>query len=397
MDVDVLEKMDPKEIGIRLREARKARGLTQQDAADHINVTRTTITAIEKGERRIQPSEFGKLVALFGRSISDFIRKGEPVEAFTVQLRATLPSQFDTGKEISLPVWEFQRLCEDYVELEYICETPLRRKYPAPYEIAHVSLEIAAEDVATAERNRLGLGDGPLLNLREILENDVGIRVFYMDMPSKVGAMFAYTEKLGGCIAINIKHPEERRRWSMAHDYGHFLSNRYQPEITIENRYQRQPESERFADAFARSFLMPSSGLSRRFNEVLRSKKDGRATPADLCTMAYFYYVSVEAFTRRLEELKLISYGFWDLLISRGFKVREAQTILKLSPHQTTDSMNNNLPARYLYLAMEALREEKLSEGQFAQFIRKNRIEARQIIEEICNNTNLKSIDDEKL
>ena len=105
-----------------------------------------------------------------------------------------------------------------------------------------------------------------------------------------------YDDALGACIAINSQHPEERRRWSAAHGYAHFLAHRYKAEVTIEHGYRRQPESERFADAFARYFLMPTEGLTRRFNGLRRTQ--GKATPAGLCMLANYYGVSVEALTR---------------------------------------------------------------------------------------------------
>ena len=97
----------------------------------------------------------------------------------------------------------------------------------------------------------MGLGDGPVLRLRETLESDVGIRIFAIEMPSRVAGIFSYTEELGGCIALNARHPEERRRWSMAHEYGHFLTTRFQSEVTVLGAYTRVPAIERFADAFA--------------------------------------------------------------------------------------------------------------------------------------------------
>ena len=71
------------------------------------------------------------------------------------------------------------------------------------------------EEVATAERNRLGIGDGPLSNLRERLENDVGLRIFYLPMASKLAGLFAYNDELGGCVGINSGHPRDRRHWSL--------------------------------------------------------------------------------------------------------------------------------------------------------------------------------------
>ena len=379
MDMNIHQSLDPREFGRRLQEARKARGWTQQQASDQLGVARTTLTAIEKGERRIQPTELIRLAASYGRSIGELLRQGEPVEAFAVQFRATLGPGAPAQQEFAPYQGEFQRLCEDYLALEELCLAPLPRKYPQPYDIAGITPEVAAEDVASAERNRLGLGEGPILSLRDLLESDVGLRIFAMDLPSRVAAMFAYTDQLGGCVAVNRRHPEERRRQSVAHEYGHFLSKRYQPEVVLLGRYQRQPDHERFAEAFARCFLMPAAGLSRRYHELHRSR-EGRITPADLCRLAHYYFVSVEALTRRLEELRLARPGTWERLQEAGFKVREAQALLQLPQHRASDQL---VPTRYLYLAAEAFERDDLSEGQFARFLRVDRVEARRLAEEL--------------
>jgi hypothetical protein len=44
----------------------------------------------------------------------------------------------------------------------------------------------------------MGLGDGPIGNLRERLEAEVGLRIFYFAMPSKIAGAFACNEDLGG-------------------------------------------------------------------------------------------------------------------------------------------------------------------------------------------------------
>ncbi|CCF83767.1 helix-turn-helix domain-containing protein [Nitrolancea hollandica] len=383
MDAGILQAIDPRELGRRLQEARKMRGSTQQEAAEQLGVARTTLTAIEKGERRVQPNELIRLAAFYGRSVGEFLRRGEPTEPFSVQFRAALAPFGATEVELNPYLGEFHRLCEDYLELERLCGSPLSYRYPPIYEIKGVSPEAAAADVAASERNRLSLGDGPVVRLRELLEDDVGLRIFSMNLPSRIAAMFAYTDRLGGCIAVNRKHPAERRRHSVAHEYGHFLSQRYRPEVIVLGRYQRQPEHERFAEAFARMFLMPSAGLKRRFHELHRDR-EGRITPADLCRLAARYAVSVEALTRRLEELQLLPMGTWDRLSQAGFKVREAQELLHLEPHPGNDQL---LPTRYLYLAAEAYERGDLSEGQLARFLRTDRLEARRIVAELAVET----------
>ena len=260
---------------------------------------------------------------------------------------------------------------------------PLVRKYPREYAIGGLKTEQAAASVALEERNRLGLGDGAIPILRSVLEQDVGLRIFYLPLtPSKFSAMYIYNDQLGGCIAVNSLHPEERRRWSLAHDYGHFLAHRYRPSFFMEDAYQRLPESERFADYFTLHFLMPSDGLTRRFTDIRQAKE--KITAADLCTLAHYYGVSVAAITRRLEDLRLLPSGLWNRIKESGFKVREAQQQLGLGP---IPARAEKLPMRYQYLAIEALDEGVISEGQFASFLQVDRLEARQIAESLRDQT----------
>jgi Zn-dependent peptidase ImmA (M78 family)/DNA-binding XRE family transcriptional regulator len=377
-DARNLAALDPQALGKRLQEARNSRGLTQQEAADRLGVARTTLTAIEKGERRVQPRELAQLAAIFNRSLGELLRPGEPAAPFSSQLRASLP-EGPADEILNERIDQFQALCEDYVELERICGAPLSRRYPPPYEIGEVSPEMAAEDVATAERNRLGLGDGPAPELRDFFETDVGLRIFFLDLPPDVGGMFAFSDGLGGCVAVNRNLPEERRRHALAHQYGHFLTARYRPEISRLETSRRAARPERFAGAFARAFLMPAGGLRRRFNEVRRSR-GGVMTPADLFRLAHFYFVAVEAMARRLEELELLPAGTWDRLPQERFRVREAQQLLGLRLPETPGGL---LPTRYLYLAAEALERGDLSEGQLARLLRTDRLEARRWLAEV--------------
>jgi Zn-dependent peptidase ImmA (M78 family) len=251
------------------------------------------------------------------------------------------------------------------------------------YEIAGLKPEQAAESVAIEERNRLGLGDGPIPMLRDILEQDVGLRIFYLPTHlSKLSAIYVYDNKLGGCIAINSLHTEEHRRWSLAHTYGHFLVYRYKPMVFIVDSYQRLPEGERFADYFALYFLMPTSGLKRRFNDIRRTKE--KITPADLCMLAHYYGVSIAALTLRLEDMKLLPTGTWNKLLDSGFHVGEAQQELR---PEAIPTQNEKLPMRYQYLAVDAFDRALLTEGQFARFLGVDRIESRLIAEALRQHT----------
>lgn len=377
MEKHVLEQLDPRTLGARLQEARRARGLTQQAVAEHLGIGRTTLVAIEKGGRRILPDELIKLAGFYGRPVSEFVSRQIVVEGFVPQFRAAWKEAFVEDGELEDSAAELQRLGEDYLELEKLSDMPLVRAYPPPYDISGTSAEQAAEEVATAERNRLGLGDGPVSNLRERLGSDVGLRIFYFGMASRVAGLFAYNDVLGACIGINSAHPRDRRHWSLAHEYGHFLTGRYQSEITFLSEKKRASARERFADSFARQFLMPACGLNRRFTEMHRSSDRG-ITLAHVCALADLYQVSVQALMLRLEELRRLPSGTWERLEAEGFKVRSAQQRLGIDANPPTEEL---LPKRYVDLAALAYNQGKLSEGQLAKFLRSDRVTARLQVE----------------
>ena len=387
MQENIVGGVDPRVLGQRLQDARRARGFTQQEVADSLELARTTVTALEKGERRIRPDELISLAGLYGRPVSSFVGSRAPSAEFAVQFRTSFNRARTPEAQQALRdgVQQFQGLCEDYLWLEAITGARSRQSYPSQYETSGFPPEEAAEDVAASERNRLGLGDGPVLSLREILENDVGLRILYTQVPSRLAGIFASTEELGGCIAVNSRHPEERRRRSMAHEYGHFLTSRFRPELTSLGRPGRLPASERFADAFAAALLMPASGLRRRFYQISRAA-DGAVTAAEVCGLANYYFVSVEAMMVRLEELRLLPAGTWERLRDRGFRVREAQEQLGLSPHPHDDA---TLPLRYRFLAVQAHAEGDLTEGELCRGLRQDRLSARETVQNLTHSFHL--------
>ncbi len=378
MSTNILDNIDLRKLGMLLQQARKKAVLTQADAANALGVARTTLVAIEKGDRRLKPNELIKLARAYGRSVSDFVMSSPVVESFEVQFRAAFKRDKQEESEITPVIQQLEHLCKNYLQLEKIVDAPLPRNYPAEYDVANMPIEAAAESIAIAERRRLGLGDAPIALLRDILEQSVGIRIFYLKMPAKYSEIYSYNDRMGGCMAINIHHYEERRRWSMAHGYLHFLAHRQKPVVDFDGQYQRMPESERLAEAFPKYFLMPTSGLLRQFNDMTRTH--GKFTPTNLFSLAHYYGVSIQALVYRLEEMKLLPSGTWDRLRDRGLKVKKVQKELGL---KNIDQRSDIGPIHYQNLAIEALDQGLITEGRFADFLGVNRIEARRIAESL--------------
>jgi Zn-dependent peptidase ImmA (M78 family)/DNA-binding XRE family transcriptional regulator len=375
MTTNILDNLDLQKLGKSLRQAREKCGMTQADAAEVINVARTTIVAIEKGQRRLKPNELIKLARAYGQAVSDFLRPTPVIESFEVQFRSARQVS-STDAEITPVIERLEAFCRNYLELERIMDAPLPKNYPQEYEVAKMPIERAAESIAIAERQRLGLGDSPIHKLRDLLEQTVGLRIFYLKMPAKYSEIYSYDEQLGGCMAINLNHYEERRRWSMAHGYLHFLAHRRKPVVDFDGQYQRMPKSEQLAEAFPKYFLMPTSGLLKRFNDLYQTH--GKFTPTNLFTLAHSYGVSIEALIYRLEEMELLPAGTWDRLRDRGLKVKKVQQELGLEDIQQRPDL---LPIHYQYLAIEALEQGLITEGRFADFLGVDRLEARRLAE----------------
>lgn len=386
---DLLTTIDPGEMGERLSLARRAVGLTQQQVAELLGVARTTVTAIEAGGRSPRPDELVKLAQLYNRSVGDLLRasqQNEPLD-FGVFFRAAGKLEESTDDSpLASDIQQFEQYCRWYVELEEIFQEPLIQRYPASYDRVDGNVEQSAEDIAQGERNRLGLGDGPISDLYGVLETDVGLRIFALPFESsKLAGMFLFRQRLGGCIAVNSRHPEVRRRWSLAHEYAHFLVDRNRADVSTIYSGQQIPKQERFANAFAKHFLMPAAGLARRFESVHRGRD---ATPADVLVLSHLYRVSFDAMIIRLEEIGRLPKGSWKALQGKGFRVDRAKREMQLS-NPEPDPI---LPRRYELLAIRAFQSEgdrAISGGQLARMLGTDRVSALMRVEQLTSELNL--------
>jgi Zn-dependent peptidase ImmA (M78 family)/DNA-binding XRE family transcriptional regulator len=365
----------------RLRNARRDRGLTQEAVADHLGLARTSLVALEKGERAVRADELVAMAHLYQRPVDELLRPTPPVEDFVGQFRTSL-SRADDTEALEHAIRRVERYAEDYRELERRAGVTPDHSYPTPYAIDGIPPAAAATEIASTERNRLGLGDGPIPNLRDVLETKIGIRVFFLELPPKVEGFFAFTPETGACVAVNASRPVERQQWTMAHELAHFLTRRSVAEITVAKQPAptRASQHERFAEAFAGEFTMPSAGITRDFNAIRRTRPDG-VTPGALVELAAFYRVSFQALALRLEGLGLLARGTFDVLEHERFSVTEARRLLGLSPPAPDTRV---LPVRYVTLAVDAYRDGRISEGAFARFLHLDRVTAREVAQTLA-------------
>jgi Zn-dependent peptidase ImmA (M78 family)/DNA-binding XRE family transcriptional regulator len=371
------ERIDLQALAERLVAARKVAKITQEAAADYLDMSRPTFIAIEKGLRRPKPQELMKLAELYREPINRLLREERPPSGGHPHARALLQASADGEAEVEAATAKLLSFVDDYQHLEGITGDRPSRVFPQPLRVPHGSLERFAEFAAQEERERLNLGMyQPILMLRKVLE-EAGLHVFFDRLHSTLAGLYLFVAEFGYCILVNSAHPRERRRWTVAHEYAHFLADRDNPGIDYLKPMQRRPESERFADLFAAAFLMPEVGVQRRFYEHVDRTGDFKV--ADLCRMADFYAVSLIAMTRRLESLALIPRGSWDGINSSRVPPTMLQREAGVAEAEDLDS-SEFYPRRYKLLAVQAYNKGLLSEGELARLLRVPRIRAREIV-----------------
>jgi len=373
------ESIDVGSLAERLIAARKAAGLTQEDAAAHLGMSRPTFIAIEKAARRPRPEELVKLADLYKVSLNRLLRVEMRSQALRPHLRYSLDAAGGGSQEVEQAIEKLSRFVEDYQFLEQLMQSRPITNFPPAVRIPPGPIERFAEHCAQQERARLNLGSHqPIYTLRKVLE-EVGVNVFADDLDSRLAGLYLFVPDFGYCILVNRRHPPERRRWTIAHEYGHFLADRDKPGIDYLKPIGRRSESEKFADVFAAAFLMPETGVHQRFYEEV--DRTGDFTVGDLCRMADFYLVSLHAMTWRLEALGLVPKGSWDEINATKVPVSELRREAGVEQPNDHDSPEQ-YPKRYKLLAVQAFVAAKITEGQLATILRAPRIEAREIVDE---------------
>jgi Zn-dependent peptidase ImmA (M78 family)/DNA-binding XRE family transcriptional regulator len=382
------EQADPRLLGNRLRAAREAKNKTQQEAADYLGVVRTTVVAIEKGERKLRSDELMRLAEFYGQDTHELLLPAEvfaPDPQLAGHFRRTARDDEGLEQEVLTAVNAIQRILRDYRELEQIygATRPVRHapdyRIPATSSTAGLALTPSsvqvAEEVAAAERQRLSLGEGPIQDLFDVVEaQEEGVSIFQMELPRTVSALFAEDRHLGPFIVINSHHDAGRRHWSLAHEYGHMLTHVQFPgvKITFSHSEQRVPASERFANAFAIAFLLPATTVGRDFNRIRESQGEFQA--GDIMRLAHRYRVSFEAMALRLEDLRLIPPGTMERLKGRGYQPSQALMRQDLDPVQVS---TRKLPLRYEYLVCMAHDKGYITEDQAMSYLSLDRLATR--------------------
>jgi len=378
--------IDNESIGAKLQAARRALALTQTDVATQMGMVTSTVSAIEAGKRAVTGAELHTLARMYGRPVAYFLGDGAPAATtgFTYLFRAVADKLVDRK-----PLVMLEHLAADYDLLEEIVDTP-PLPMPVDYSRFGFRTEQDAETLADMERARLGLGDGPILDLVDLLDGTAGVRTFLIPVQdqnwSSVSVRGPHDRP---AVAVNSKELVYRRRFDLAHEYGHILAHLYRLDgppahIEMEASASRVPADERFADAFAAAFLMPRRAVLGQLDLVLRAN-NGRFTDFDVVHLAMHFGVSGQAMTNRLVTLRKVSrdthQDYWK---QGGRKFNALAEMLGYDVEDPEDFWKRPviLPTRFRYLAMKAFEDDAISLAKLAELLREDYHDLRQRVQD---------------
>lgn len=371
------EALSPQEVGERLRIAREAAKVTQAAAALALDVARTTVVAIEQGQRRARLGELQRLAALYGVSLNALLRR----EAVQVDLKPRFRRMGEQDDGVEGAVALLTTLVQAELELEDLLGVRRSRNDPPERPLMPGDVVLQAEHDAAELRQWLGIGQAPVHDIVSLLELQLGVRVFVRRLPAKVSGLYAYDDAAGACILLNGAHPRERRAQTGAHELGHLVSTRRAPDALYDGSPEASRE-ERYANAFARAFLTPARAVMAMFRDVTAGAS--QLTRRHVIVLAHAFGVAREAMVRRLEELGLTKVGTWDWFEHNG-GITNDQARQVLGEAWGIDARRADaarpVSLRLGMLAHEAWSKNLLSEGQLAGLLQLDRVEVRELID----------------
>jgi Zn-dependent peptidase ImmA (M78 family)/transcriptional regulator with XRE-family HTH domain len=409
--------LDPITLGRRLREARENRQLTQEEAANAIGVSRTTIVQIESAKRSLSTLEFSGLANLYRRSANDFLREdgvqpsseGDPL-LIIHRLAAELADLPEVNRQVARCV----ELCAIGVELE--ATLGIRGSISLPNYELHAPTRAAeatrqGEKVAEEERRRLGLGYGPIADISDLISTQgiwaSGVR----GLPNEMSGIFLHHSTIGMVTLVNYGHPRTRKRFSYAHEYAHALLDRKGASAIVSSKANSKDFIECRANAFAAAFLMPSAGVrwfldllekggpSRRYRVTFTSAGDEpaeaeeRAVPGsqqityqDVVAIAHHFGVSYPASVYRLSDLDFINSDEKKSLIARtelGSRLLKGMNDFEECDEREAarGKPGRELVGQVTWLAVEAYRRDEVSQGWLRDLSHKLEMTAEELVE----------------
>lgn len=360
------------ELHVALSRARERARYSQDDVGGALGVSRAMVSYWESGSRKPNDRQLAALARLYGVELRDLL-EGEDVEPEGGDLTGMLLRADDEVDPRSTPgIHEFVRFLERYAELSGLTGLPIRGLKQSPYvHRASFAYKDDARRKAEEVRTHLGIGMGPISDLDTVCEM-VGITVFRAPLGSDLarvpsGAFLDHPD-VGFSILVNLDMTPGRRRFTVAHELGHALFHSQERRWVISHG---RDKNERFADAFAGEFLMPSEGVRRYIEEA---GMPPRVTDAvDVIHIQRYFRTSFPMTLVRLRQMNAITAATYQTFRNEVRPVALARSLgYTIDPEEYLQDASRwriqRFPRRYLRMLREAVVRDIMSPPSAASF-----------------------------
>ncbi len=266
--------------------ARESRGFSQSDLADKIGVSQGKLSKAEKGEQSLPRDALKNICLILNYPENFFFQESPnaPISHYYYRKKVDIAQKVMVQLDASIKI--FRKNIDVLIDAVELPEF----KIPT-----FSSDDDDPSEVARKVRYLLNVPSGPISNLTNLLENN-GIIIVKTDLfNEKTDALSTISDKGVHIIFMNSRMPNDRQRFSLAHEFGHLLMHFDMPS-TFSN-----VEDE--ANIFASEFLMPASEISSslRINALSNSI-------SKLADLKRYWKVSMKALVHRAKFLNCINH-----------------------------------------------------------------------------------------
>ena len=328
-------------IGNRIKQVRKASGLSLRALADKANIS---AMAISKYENEQSVPSSGVLLEL-SKAL------GVKVEYFFRTIEVSL-SDVEYRKHAKLPKKVLQQIqgdvleqVERYIELEKILPVNPIDEFVLPKGLPKKVKDYdEIEHIANHVREAWALGRNPILDLTGTL----GIKIIQSNaLHGKRFDGLAAQVNSSPVIVVGCEWPGDRQRFTLAHELGHLILKDRCAEL----------DDEAAANRFAGAFLVPASEV---FKEL--GQKRTWFEPRELCVLKKAYGLSMSGWLHRAHDLGITN----DVTNLKLIKYFRKYCWHKQEP---CDEYPREEPQVFMQLVFHALAEDLITESKAAELM----------------------------
>jgi Zn-dependent peptidase ImmA (M78 family)/transcriptional regulator with XRE-family HTH domain len=355
----------------RVMAARRAAGFSITEAAQRLGFKNyQTLSAIEKGTRKINANELIKIARLYGRSLDYFLESD--VAPDPVPLWRKTPRT-----DVNRVQRQFLSFLENYTNLEHLLGLKRRWKdVQKNYDREDFSVAgfERADKLGAEIHNFLDLGSRPSSNLLYVLENVLRFKILHLPLGDGISGASVVDNTLGVGILINANDVPWRRNFDLAHELFHVITwNVFSPEEIGDGTTKTRPEQ--YADIFASSLLLPEAHLLDALKETAT---DNKFRFVDIIELAKDFGVSSAAILWRLVNLNRLKKSQVQKILDDS-DFRDVNRTRRQSLY--SEDKPSKFPSRFISLACRCLLEGKISRGTFAEYLEIDRVEIDDYLE----------------